>query len=154
MKVHPIPKKRNLTLRYDTASSPLSKKLRRLPHIFAKVLELPFHSDADVSIEETRGFFKFTVSDTDVSPDVVADTVEIHPGVTKIVIRSNSVAAVSATTEFELDLWRFRLPEMTRPELASAVYDSGDLVVIVPKGGDGHSDDSGDDGDDGFVIVN
>ncbi|KAL2935699.1 17.7 kDa class I heat shock protein [Bienertia sinuspersici] len=140
MKVHPAPKKRNITLRYEIASpsSPTTpcrgqKKLRRLPHIFAKVLELPFCSDADVAIEESVNSFKFTVFDTDVASDVVADTVEIHPGVTKIVVRSNSVADV-AMTEFELDLWRFRLPECTRPDLATATYAGGDLVVVVPKG--------------------
>ncbi|KMT10182.1 hypothetical protein BVRB_5g119430 [Beta vulgaris subsp. vulgaris] len=141
MKVHPIPKKRNITLRYDIASSaPNSlttpcrgqKKLRRLPHIFAKVLELPFCSDADVAIEESVDSFKFTVFDTDVGSDVVADTVEIYPGVTKIVVRSHSIADVSMT-ELELDLWRFRLPACTKPELATATYDGGDLVVVVPK---------------------
>ncbi|GAB4830400.1 hypothetical protein Ancab_020037 [Ancistrocladus abbreviatus] len=141
MKVHPAPKKRNITLRYGV-SSPLTeanrlllcrqKKLRRLPHIFAKVLELPFHSDADVSIEETDEFFRFTVSDTDVSDDVRADTIEIYPGVTKIVVRSNDVVYLSID-ELELDLWRFRLPASTRPELATASYVDGDLVVTVPK---------------------
>ncbi|GMH20854.1 hypothetical protein Nepgr_022696 [Nepenthes gracilis] len=141
MKVHPAPKKRNITLRYDDAS-PLTeasrllcreKTLRRLPHIFAKVLELPFRSDADVSIEETDELLRFTVSDTDVSNDVRADTIEIHPGVTKIVVRSNDVLYLSID-ELELDLWRFRLPATTRPELATASYVDGDLVVIVPKG--------------------
>ncbi|GAB4841603.1 hypothetical protein Ancab_022317 [Ancistrocladus abbreviatus] len=142
MKVHPAPKKRNITLRCDIAS-PLAEanrllpcrqqKLRRLPHIFAKVLELPFHSDADVSIEETDEYFRFTVSDTDVSDDVRADTIEIYPGVTKIVLRSNEVVYLSID-EMELDLWRFRLPASTRPELATASYVDGDLVVTVPKG--------------------
>lgn len=137
MKVHPSPKKRNLTLQYDVASLACrgQKKLRRLPHIFAKVLELPFHSDADVSVEETAEFFRFTVSDTDVDPDVRADTVQIHPGVSKIVIRSGSVIDLSMT-ELELDLWRFRLPGSTRPDLATASYEDGNLIVVVPKGDD------------------
>ncbi|KAA8550847.1 hypothetical protein F0562_002531 [Nyssa sinensis] len=104
MKVHPAPKKRNITLRYDIASTLSNasackqKKLRRLPHIFAKVLELPFHSDADVLIEETG------TNILDLSVD-----------------------------ELELDLWRFRLPASTLPELATAVYNDGELVVTVPK---------------------
>ncbi|XP_074317148.1 uncharacterized protein LOC141653321 [Silene latifolia] len=137
MKVHPAPNKRNITLRYDIVSTLQAacrgrKNLQRLPHIFAKVLELPFHADADVAVEETGGFFRFTVADTDVGPDVVAETVEIHPGVTKIIVRSSSIHNVSIM-ELELDLWRFRLPESTRPDLASASYDGGDLVVVVPK---------------------
>jgi hypothetical protein len=31
-------------------------------------------------------------------------------------------------------MWRFRLPETTRPELASAVLADGELIVTVPKG--------------------
>lgn len=132
MKVHPAPKKRNIILRSPAVDCRGQKKLRRLPHIFAKVLELPFHSDADVAVEETDEFFRFTVFDTDVGLDVRADTVEIHPGVTKIVVRSNDVVDVSMT-ELQLDLWRFRLPDSTRPDLAMASNEDGDLVVVVPK---------------------
>ncbi|GAB2226377.1 hypothetical protein Droror1_Dr00022181 [Drosera rotundifolia] len=140
MKIHPIPtppKKRNLTLRHDLVSPQTEpkKKLRRLPHIFAKVLELPFRSDADVSVEETEFSFRFVVPDTDVGDGVWADTVEIHPGVTKIVVRSNDVVYVSID-ELELDVWRFRLPIGTKPEMATASYVDGDLVVLVPKGRD------------------
>ncbi|KVI06415.1 hypothetical protein Ccrd_015226 [Cynara cardunculus var. scolymus] len=67
MKVHPAPNKRNITVRYDFGSQSNAaatichqKKLRRLPHIFAKVLELPFYADADVSIEETNSRTKQT----------------------------------------------------------------------------------------------
>lgn len=156
MKVHPAPKKRNITLRYGTVSPGYNnstdgdrrdlllcrqKKLRRLPHIFEKVLELPFRADADVTVEETEDFFRFTVVDTDVEANVQADTVEIHPGVTKVVVRSGDRAGVIGGVlinefAFELDLWRFRLPASTRPELAVARYLDGDLVVTVPKGGD------------------
>ncbi|PIN09013.1 hypothetical protein CDL12_18406 [Handroanthus impetiginosus] len=139
MKVHPVPRKRNITLRYDVASllaqanSCRQKKLRRLPHIFAKVLELPFHSDADVSIVETPNSLRFTAATDGIGGDVRADAIEIYPGLTKIVIRGNGVVDLSGT-EFELDLWRFRLPAVTRPELASAAYEDGELVVTVPKG--------------------
>ncbi|KAJ0092024.1 hypothetical protein Patl1_25352 [Pistacia atlantica] len=44
--------------------------------------------------------------------------------------------SLSSLDELELDMWRFRLPETTRPELASAVYVDGELIVTVPKGGD------------------
>ncbi|KAL3517591.1 hypothetical protein ACH5RR_020180 [Cinchona calisaya] len=141
MKVHPVPRKRNITLRYDIASTISQanalacrqKKLRRLPHIFAKVIELPFYSDADVSIEETSDYLKFVVATDDVGDDVRAHTLEIYPGVTKILIRENDVAGGSLVDDLELDLWRFRLPASTRPELATAAYVDGELVVTVPK---------------------
>ncbi|KAG6430970.1 hypothetical protein SASPL_109044 [Salvia splendens] len=71
-----------------------------------------------------------------------AATVAIYPGVTKIVVRGDGVVDVSGT-EFELDLWRFRLPPSTRPELVSATYEDGELVVTVPKGED--EEDGGGD---------
>ncbi|OVA05435.1 hypothetical protein BVC80_441g209 [Macleaya cordata] len=140
MKVHPAPKRRNITFHYDINST-LSdanrlinrqKKLRRLPHIFNKVLELPFHSETDVLIEENPNYFRFTVITDDVSEDVRAQTIEIYPGVTKIVIRGSNVLELNLE-ELEIDLWRFRLPPSTRPELASAIYANGELIVTVPK---------------------
>ncbi|KAL0435724.1 UNVERIFIED_CONTAM: hypothetical protein Sradi_0280300 [Sesamum radiatum] len=132
MKVHPVPRKRNITLQYDVASllaqanGCRQKKLRRLPHIFAKI-----HAATD-----------------DISGGVRADAVEIYPGVTKIVIRGNGVVDLSGT-EFELDLWRFRLPSSTRPELASASYEDGELVVTVPKGAAAEDDDGAEEDGDG-----
>lgn len=153
MKVHPVPKKRNITLRYDIAStqSPSlagrQKKLRRLPHIFAKVLELPFHSNADVFVEETPDYFRFVVHTEDEiggDDDVRAQNVEIYPGVTKIVIRGGTVFDFPVG-ELELDVWRFRLPACSRPELAVAGYDDGELVVTVPKDTDFDGSDVEDD---------
>ncbi|KAK4357397.1 hypothetical protein RND71_023007 [Anisodus tanguticus] len=142
MKVHPIvPRKRNITLRYDFVSSlsqSSQKKLHRLPHIFAKVLELPFNSDADVSIEETSDSFRFIIPTDDAGDNIRAHTIEIYPGVTKIVIRGDNVME-SSLAEFELDLWRCRLPPSTLPELATADFADGELVVTVPK-----DDDEGD----------
>ena len=143
MKVHPVPRKRNITIQYDlNARNPLSeaqallnrtnKKLRRLPHVFSRVLELPFRSDADVSIEENSDCFRFVVEADDIG-DVETHTVEIHPGVTKIVVRETR-SVEFFLDELELDIWRFRLPESTRPELASAVFIDGELIVTVPKG--------------------
>ncbi|KAL2510694.1 hypothetical protein Adt_16294 [Abeliophyllum distichum] len=129
MKVHPVPR---ITLRYDIASalaranSYRQKKLRRMTHIFAKVLELPFHSNADVSVEETSDSFKFTAATDDI---------------------------IGEGTEFELDLWRFRLPDSTLPELASAAYDGGELVVTVPKGGEEEENGGGDIGVGRLVLV-
>ncbi|KAK4755797.1 hypothetical protein SAY87_009554 [Trapa incisa] len=143
MKVHPVPtKKRNITVHYDVnsardASSIVShhcKKLRRLPHIFSSVLELPFRSDADVEVEEGPGFFRFVAETDGIGSDVCALTVEIHPGVTKVVVRPNGSLELLPLDQLELDMWRFRLPQSTRPELASAVCVDGELIVTVPKG--------------------
>ncbi|KAB5537849.1 hypothetical protein DKX38_015382 [Salix brachista] len=144
MKVHPLPKKRNnVTIQfYDHRGDPLvsssvgshHKKLRRLPHIFSRVLELPFRSDAEVSVEENPDCFRFVAETDNNIGEVRAHTVEIYPGVTKIVIRPNGYLELSPLADLELDMWRFRLPETTRPELASAVLADGELIVTVPKG--------------------
>lgn len=85
-------------------------------------------------MEESPDCFRF-VAETDRINDVRAHAVEIHPGVIKIVIRSGShVDFTFPISDLELDMWRFRLPESTRPELASAVYEDGELIVTVPKG--------------------
>ncbi|KAJ0035315.1 hypothetical protein Pint_24803 [Pistacia integerrima] len=146
MKVYPVPtkKRNNITIQYydnnnlrnpQNLSTGSHKKLRRLPHIFTRVLELPFRSDADVAVEESPDCFKF-VAETDGIGEVRAHMIQIYPGVTKIVVRPNGSVELSSLDELELDMWRFRLPETTRPELASAVYVDGELIVTVPKGGD------------------
>ncbi|XP_051120467.1 uncharacterized protein LOC127244146 [Andrographis paniculata] len=160
MKVHPAPGKCNIARRYGVAAvanTCRQRKLRRLPHIFAKVLELPFDSEADVSVIETADSLIFTVATGDMSGDVRADAVEIYPGVTKIVVRGSDVVDLSGM-ELELDLWRFRLPDLMRPELASAAYEDGELVVTVPKGPtEVEEDDAGGEDDDigggNFVLV-
>ncbi|KAL3647864.1 hypothetical protein CASFOL_008832 [Castilleja foliolosa] len=147
MKVHPVPRKRgNITLRYDVASvlsqanGCRQKNLRRLPHIFEKVLELPFHSNADVLIQETPDSLRFTAATDEISGEIRADAIEIYPGVTKVFVRGNDIGDFPGT-EFELDLWRFRLPASTQPELASAAYDDGELVVMVPKGAENEDEE-------------
>jgi len=161
MKVHPVPRKRNISIQFGVdGGNPMSeaqallgiagKKLRRLPHVFSCVLELPFRSDADVAVEEDLDCFRF-VAETDGIGDVRAHTVEIHPGVTKIVVRDGGSVELSLD-QLELDMWRFRLPESTRPELASAVFVDGELIVTVPKG-QGEDDGDGDRGMGGGRLV-
>ncbi|XP_010551714.1 PREDICTED: uncharacterized protein LOC104822262 [Tarenaya hassleriana] len=142
MRVHPLTMKRNNILIHHHARDPNTrepvKKLQRLPHIFDRILELPFRSDADVSVEEMPDCFKFS-ADTDgfLAGDgggVRAHMVEIHPSVVKIVVRLNgSSLGPSLLDELELDVWRVRLPESTRPELVTVVCDDGELIVTVPK---------------------
>ena len=160
MRVHPAPRKRTIAVqRCATAAAAAGavggKKLRRLPHIFAKVLELPFAADADVSVEEDAAALRFVaaaVVDVDgfsFSPagGPRAHAVEIHPGVTKVVVRGLSFGVHDdddgAGAAFELDRWRFRLPPCTRPAVATATYAQGELVVTVPKGA-GPDDGDGD----------
>ncbi|CAA2933544.1 Hypothetical predicted protein [Olea europaea subsp. europaea] len=156
MKVHPVPR---CTLRYDIASvlaqanNSRYQKLRRLPHIFPKVLELPFQSDAIVSVEETPDSFTFSAATDDIDSEVRANAVEIYPGVTKIVVILGNGAVDLSRTEFELDMLRFRLPASTLPELASVEYGGGELVVTVPKGGDVEENGGDDIGVGGLVLV-
>ncbi|XP_011021500.1 PREDICTED: uncharacterized protein LOC105123561 isoform X1 [Populus euphratica] len=164
MKVHPLPKKRNnITIQfYDHRGDPLvsssggsqHKKLRRLPHIFSRVLELPFRSDADVSVEENPDCFRFVAETDNNIGEVRAHTVEIYPGVTKIVIRPNGYLELSPIDDLELDMWRFRLPETTRPELASAVLADGELIVTVPKGEEVEEEGNGNNNNGEFRGVN
>ena len=143
MKIHPVPRKRNITIQFDTDGGDTAsdaqaflgisgKQLRRLPHVFSRVLELPFRSDADVAVEEAPDCFRF-VAETERIGEVRTHTVEIHPGVTKIVVRDGESLELSLD-QLELDMWRFRLPDSTMPELASAVFVDGELIVTVPKG--------------------
>ncbi|XP_062190714.1 uncharacterized protein LOC133893647 [Phragmites australis] len=149
MRVHPAPRKRTIAVQRCAAAGAVGgKKLRRLPHIFAKVLELPFAADADVSVEEDAAALRFVAVAVDgFSPaGARAHTVEIHPGVTKVVVRDLSVGdsdADDGAAAFELDRWRFRLPPCTRPAMATATYAEGELIVTVPKGA-GPDDGDGD----------
>jgi hypothetical protein len=152
MRVHPAPRKRTIAVQRCAAAVTGGKKLRRLPHIFAKVLELPFAADADVSIEEDAAALRFVAAAAGFSPaGACAHAVEIHPGVTKVVVRDLSAGpgADDGAAAFELDRWRFRLPPCTRPAMASATYAEGELVVTVPKGAE---PDDGDGGDGAAVL--
>ncbi|KAG5554706.1 hypothetical protein RHGRI_012307 [Rhododendron griersonianum] len=146
MRVHPLPKKRNMANRdamdgEETLSGGcggVHKRLRRLPHVFSRVLELPFPSDADVSVEESSDSFRFVaVTDDDavIGDGVRVHAVEVHPGVTKIVVRNGGEGGDEVVELLlgEVDVWRFRLPAMTQPELATAAFVDGELIVTVPK---------------------
>ncbi|RDX67467.1 hypothetical protein CR513_53657, partial [Mucuna pruriens] len=120
-----------------------TKKLRRLPHVFSRVLQLPFSADADVSVQEAPRCFRF-VAETHAVGHVQVQSVEIHPGLTKVVVRETASLHVQVHfDDLNLDVWRIRLPEYTRPELATAVVVDGVLVVTVPK--TEHDDNGGVD---------
>ncbi|WMV17752.1 hypothetical protein MTR67_011137 [Solanum verrucosum] len=126
------------------------KKLRKLPHVFSKVLELPIPSDADVEVEENPEFFRFMAKIEQHGENirnVRAQTVEIHPGITKIVVRNGGggEAEVLMLDQLNVDTWRFRLPASAKPELATAVFADGELIVTVPKGVNGRGGYGGKD---------
>lgn len=130
------------------------KKLQRLPHVFSQVLELPLRSQADVFIEDKPDSLKFTANIDDnvkaFSGHVKAYAVKIHPGVMKVVVRggrnSSNGEVELLLDELDIDVWRFRLPATTLPELATAVVASRKLVVTVPKGGgNGYGGNGGGD---------
>ncbi|WMV34206.1 hypothetical protein MTR67_027591 [Solanum verrucosum] len=142
MRVHPLSLKPNIGGIHSNFSEqqqhiPNSsmKKLRRLPHVFNYFLELPFRSDADVAVEEKEGFFCFMAKiELEGAGDgqVRAQAVEIHPGVTKIVVRKGNGDG-DEDEQLNVDTWRYRLPASTMPELATAVFVDGELIVTVPK---------------------
>lgn len=57
-------------------------------------------------------------------------------GFLQVVVRINGYLELLPLDQLELDMWRFRLPHSTRPELASAICVDGVLIVTVPKGAD------------------
>ncbi|KAL2349481.1 hypothetical protein Fmac_003481 [Flemingia macrophylla] len=106
-----------------------TKNLRRLPHVFTAVLELPFRADADIAVHEHPHCFCFVGQAHDAVDQVEAHVVHIHPGLTKLIVRESGLVF----HEFDLDVWRIRLPQSTCPDLATAILDAGKLVVTVPK---------------------
>ncbi|KAI4349494.1 hypothetical protein L6164_010077 [Bauhinia variegata] len=136
IKINPSANNRNMRSQHAVVSTTsTTKKLWKLPHVFAKVLELPFRSDDDVSVEETPHSFRFIAyaNNINISNGVRAHAIEILPGMTKIVIKGMDGADLQQSQFQPLDLWRFRLPAWTRPEMTTAVYSAGKLVVTVPK---------------------
>ncbi|WMV34243.1 hypothetical protein MTR67_027628 [Solanum verrucosum] len=116
-----------------TADSAM-KKLRRLPHVFNNFLELPFRSDADVVVEEKEGFYRIMVKiELEGAGDgqLRAQAVEIHPGVTKIVVRKGN--GDGEDEQLNVVTWRYKLSASTMPELATTVFVDGELIVTVPK---------------------
>uniref|UniRef100_A0A0D9VPT2 Uncharacterized protein n=1 Tax=Leersia perrieri TaxID=77586 RepID=A0A0D9VPT2_9ORYZ len=111
------------------------KDLRRLPHVYSKVLELPFPADTDVAVFEGPDAFHFVVATAGnmVAGEVQVRTVRINPGVVKVVVQAGA-GDVEDDDDMELDKWRSRLPEASCPAMAVAGFVNGQLVVTVPKG--------------------
>ncbi|XP_062209951.1 uncharacterized protein LOC133911637 [Phragmites australis] len=122
------------------------KDLRRLPHVYSKVLELPLPADTDVAVFEGPDAFHFVAAGARGTGVVRLRTVRIHPGVVKVVVQAGAGGGDEEgdDDDMELDRWRSRLPEMSCPAMAVAGYVDGQLVVTVPKGRG-----AGEGGDDG-----
>jgi hypothetical protein len=131
------------------AGGSAKKDLRRLPHVYSKVLELPLPADTDVEVFEGPDAFHFVAAPAAGARAGVVrvHTIRIHPGVTKVVVQAGGGAegaAADAGDSMELDRWRSRLPEPSCPAMAVAGYADGQLVVTVPKGpGGGEGGDGG-----------
>ncbi|OEL38232.1 hypothetical protein BAE44_0000752 [Dichanthelium oligosanthes] len=142
MKIHPA-----------AAPTGGKKDLRRLPHVYSKVLELPLPADTDVEVFEGSDAFHFVAASARGTGVVQVRTVRIHPGVTKVVVQAGGTGGTgggeqAGADDMELDRWRSRLPEASCPAMAVAGYVDGQLVVTVPKGRGG---DEGTDGGQGEV---
>ncbi|KAL2325715.1 hypothetical protein Fmac_024773 [Flemingia macrophylla] len=93
-------RKRNISIQFGVdGENPMSeaqallgitgKKLRRLLHVFNHILELLFHFHANMVVEEAPDCFRF-MAETDGISDIKVYKVEIHPGVTKIMVRDDN----------------------------------------------------------------
>jgi HSP20 family molecular chaperone IbpA len=112
----------------------LTKKLKRMPHLFDRVLELPFHADTLVGVQESRDSFSFVVKMPGlVAKEVKPELVEIVPGAIKVVIQGGGQGLLFDLESSEVELWRFRLPASTIPEATVARYKNEVLEVTIPK---------------------
>ncbi|XP_002970016.2 17.4 kDa class I heat shock protein [Selaginella moellendorffii] len=137
-KVHPLNRRQTMVVVYDieAAASAVpstvtsSKPLKRMPHLFAKVLQLPFRSDKDVEVHETPECYMFAIQHSGLAAeDVRVQVLEIVPGAVKVVVGLLS----SSSDENQVDCWRFRLPPTTSPEATRVEYSDEVLLVTVPK---------------------
>lgn len=65
-----------------------TKKLKRMPHLFPRVLELPLHAETPVSVVESRDCYRFHVRLPGAHVDEVkVEVLEIVPGATKVLVR-------------------------------------------------------------------
>ncbi|XP_049411307.1 uncharacterized protein LOC125874457 [Solanum stenotomum] len=141
MRVHPLSLKPNIGGIHSNFSEqqqhiPNSsmKKLRRLSHVFNYFREFSFCSDADAAIEEKEGFYRFMAKieiEGSGNGQVRAKVVEIHPGVTKIIVRKGN--GDGEDEQLNVGTWRYRLPASTMLELATTVFVDGELIVTGPK---------------------
>lgn len=113
-------------------------QLRRMPHVFCKLLDLPFPVETNVVIEERREAYAFMIRQPGLQKaDIVAETVEIVPGAIKVILRGADRIRAALTKDSSLpattENWRARLPTCTIPESAKASYAHGIITITIPK---------------------
>eukprot|EP00250_Pteridium_aquilinum_P031416 c4357_g1_i1 orf=99-638(-) len=118
--------------------APASRKLRRLPHVFCKLLELPFAVDTPVVVEERKECYAFVIRQPGLQKaDVVTEAVQIVPGAIKVTLRgADRIRAAGLEKNPAVEMvgnWRARLPACTVPEAATATYTDGIITIIIPK---------------------
>ncbi|KAL4558256.1 hypothetical protein LXL04_036454 [Taraxacum kok-saghyz] len=134
------------------------KQLRRLPHIFSQILELPLRSHANVFIEDRSDCFQFTsiIEENTFVGQLMVHVMKIHPEVTKVVIRGKNGMGREVglwLDKSDCNVWRYRLPETSQPELTTTVVVGNILTVTVPKRGRRSYGVKGEDVSGGFIDI-
>ncbi|KAF3326716.1 hypothetical protein FCM35_KLT08346 [Carex littledalei] len=111
--------------------------LHRLANVFSRVLELPLSAGAAVTVLNFADFYCFFASSTGLTDgQVQPHLIRYHPGtMIKLIVGEPGMVR----DDMELNRWRLRLPESTRPELTSVFCKNGILIVIVPKSWSGEN---------------
>ncbi|KAL4558252.1 hypothetical protein LXL04_036450 [Taraxacum kok-saghyz] len=102
--------------------------------------------------------FQFTsnIEDNTFGDQVRVHVVKIHPEVTKVVIRGRNSMGKEVglwLDKLEVNVWRYRLPETTQPELVTSVIVGKKLIVTVLKRGRRSYGVKVEDGGGGWRLV-
>ncbi|XP_062205179.1 uncharacterized protein LOC133907158 [Phragmites australis] len=124
-KVHPQP----------DVEPEIKNKLRHLPQVFSRVLELPFPMDTNV-----RTYFSPDANYFIVTPDAAGEpdevkvrVVTIEPlGITKVVVHIGP-GEPDPEDDMVYDKWRFHLSKTFILSMIVAKYVDRHLIVIVPN---------------------
>eukprot|EP00252_Welwitschia_mirabilis_P012313 TRINITY_DN2730_c0_g2_i1.p1 TRINITY_DN2730_c0_g2~~TRINITY_DN2730_c0_g2_i1.p1 ORF type:complete len:147 (-),score=9.70 TRINITY_DN2730_c0_g2_i1:59-499(-) len=97
-------KRNQIAVRYDVNLSLVEagispsvknkKQLKRLPHVFCRVLELPLRSNSSVTIQEAHDSFRFIGNVGPRSKDFRAEILKIIPGVVKVSVKEGAGKAL------------------------------------------------------------
>lgn len=89
--------------RLTTPSLSLTRKLKRMPHLFTRTLELPFQADTVVKVAESRDSYTFAAWLPGLGArDVKVEVLEIVPGATKVVLRGLECLLPSNADDLEV----------------------------------------------------
>lgn len=89
--------------RLTIPSHSLTRKLKRMPHLFTRTLELPFQADTVVKVAESRDSYTFAAWLPGLGArDVKVEVLEIVPGATKVVLRGLECLLPSKVDDLEV----------------------------------------------------